>query len=209
MTVQTQTHKWDKERVMKVLKDVYHVEEYEDRSDLDRDIDICEVEIPCIYYDGFDNRLFIEYPDENEEIPNPYSSLFYPEYEYELEKANTVDEIKEILENYLPDDKVEGIIERCMENGRIDKDCVIENAYDETSEEIEKEAEEEIKKIRSYKPKEKKVCGVSVFETMDIREEYRNDGIVDYTALIPSTVYIIDLNNVPDEKTLKCILENI
>jgi len=216
--MQTQTRRLSREDVVELLKDFYGIPDWLiERGTYYSQIEVpSSYDYPAIYFNDSSNTLVIEYPDENEEIANPYSALFYPEINVRDDMSDE-DVVKELSE-WIDEETAKKIVENCRKETQEKEktgyiggfsSCVNELFAEEYSEILEKEAREEVKKIENAKPEHKMFCGVPVVKQLDIYEETRSDGISEYTALVPSITYHIDLAKVPDKKTLECILEKI
>ena len=83
-----QAVRWSSETVKRLLEDMFgvHVEE-EPGGDLFAPAGPGN---PAIHYDSSSHKLTLEYPDEYEELPNPGSAKFYPDFEREYPTPEAV-----------------------------------------------------------------------------------------------------------------------
>jgi len=196
-----QKAKWTAEKVWRVLKEVYGLEDWQNEGFPGEVYVPPSLVDPEIIYDETTNTLTIKYPDYTDEIPNPDAAKFYPELEYEIKSLEDVDKLKE----YLDDKTVEKIKKKCGN----DLECIISEAYDVIKEALAREMDRELEEIENSEVEEEEICGVKVNKYEDYIEIENDDWGGEYTAYFRADAVSIDLDQVPDEDTLKCVLENI
>jgi len=189
-----------KDDILKVLKKFWDIEDWENKSISDNDLEFpATSERPAIYYDGIEGKLILEYPSD-EPLPDPYSEQAYPDLNWEIRSLKDIDK----LYDYLDEEEVEDIKKTCGN----DLDCILDRAYELIGNKIEKELEEEIRRIENSKPERKRFCGVPVVKKLDIYEKTDYTDIP-HTVYYPSEVYVIPLDKIPDERTIECVIEQI
>lgn len=196
--------RWDAEAVKQFLINYMGINEYDIEELPGGDILVAATpEHPAVFFDSYTGKLTIEYPEETEELPNPDSSFFYPDIRGEYK---TPGEVKRFIKEELGEDDLHRIEKICGD----DYECLVDQAYEAVSERLKDELEKEIEALEKSKPRHVVYCGVPVTVKTDVYEETKYDPHgVEYTAYYPSTTYTIDLDKVPDEETLKCVLEKI
>jgi len=189
-----------RDEVLEVLKKFWDIEDWENKSISENDFEFpATPERPAIYYDNVYGELVLEYPSD-EPLPDPYSESAYPDLNWEIRSLKDVDK----LNDYLDEEEVEDIKKACGN----DLDCILDRAYEFIADKIEKELEEEIRRIENSKPEHKIFCGVPVTKHLDVYEvvDYMN---IPHTVYYSSVVYTIPLDKVPDTETLECVIKQI
>ena len=210
---------WSTETLKNILKDFFGLEDYQIEERYGEGLVVsASPENPAIYYDSFTRKLIIEYPNENEELPNP-SGDFYPDIERE---HPIVEAVKEFIKEELGEDALREAEKTCK-NAREEADpnyiprrgdpyydCLVEQAYDKIRERLEKELQEEVEKLEKSKPRQYEFCGILVKVKTGVYEATKYNKVGgEYTAYFPSKKFIINLEKALDEETLRCALEKI